>query len=202
MTTVLLAIGDRALRQACASALKNGGHVPVTVSRPLEAISLKVDWGVSLVDGSKLGRDVASYNGDRRLSIGLGMKDGVAASLPLPLVAQELLATIERLTGAPIDGRAEAPALGLDSRRRLALFAGREVELTRTEFRLLEVLLAAQPTEVPLVEILQSVWGFTEGKATSELVRAHVRNLRLKLTRLGLTDAVRSRRGRGYALVV
>ena len=74
--------------------------------------------------------------------------------------------------------------------------------LTRTELRLLEVLMQARPREVSVPDALRAVWGFTEGRATAELVRAHVRNLRLKLGQIGLGDAVRSRRGRGYALVL
>jgi DNA-binding response OmpR family regulator len=53
---------------------------------------------------------------------------------------------------------------------------------------------------VPLSDVLTAVWGTTEGQGTSELVRAHVRNLRVKLREIGLVDIVRSRRGRGYAL--
>jgi DNA-binding response OmpR family regulator len=34
------------------------------------------------------------------------------------------------------------------------------------------------------------------------VLRAHVRNLRMKLAQVGLPNAVRSLRGKGYALVV
>jgi DNA-binding response OmpR family regulator len=134
--------------------------------------------------------------------IGLGLDDSsLDASIPLPLVAERLLATLANLTAVSGTNERAGP-LALDAGRRLAVSDGREVALTRTEFRLLQVLLDHQPREVPLLELLQAVWGFTEGRGTSELVRAHVRNLRVKLGQLGLPDAVRSRRGQGYALVV
>ena len=90
----------------------------------------------------------------------------------------------------------------LDAAHRTAFANGREVALTRTEYRLLAYLLQHRPKEVPLPELLDAVWGFTEGRGASVLVQAHVRNLRLKLARIGLADAVRSRRGRGYAFVL
>ena len=48
-------------------------------------------------------------------------------------------------------------------------------------------------------DVLDAVWGSHEGVGTAELVRTHVRNLRQKLVGIGLGDAVRVRRGRGYA---
>lgn len=79
---------------------------------------------------------------------------------------------------------------------------GREVILTRTEFRLLEYLLQRLPEEIPIPQLVSEVWGFSADTSTSDLVRVHIRNLRLKLQQIGLPDAIRSRRGRGYAFVV
>jgi two-component system catabolic regulation response regulator CreB len=74
------------------------------------------------------------------------------------------------------------------------------VPLTRIEYRLLETLYEHRPEDVSLQSLLIGVWGTTEGMGTAELVRTHVRNLRQKLAQLGLPDAIRSHRGRGYAL--
>ena len=206
MATILLAIGDTALREACVAQLEAAGHAPVLLDRPLAALTLarRVDWDAACVDASQLGRGSLGLLQATSLApiIGLGIEDAaLQASIALPLVAERLLSKLEELTGGG-ETQLQAGALRLDRGRRLALSYGREVTLTRTEFRLLEVLFEHQPGEVGLLEVLSSVWGYTEGRGTSELVRAHVRNLRAKLAEIGLPDAVRSRRGRGYALAV
>jgi hypothetical protein len=50
-------------------------------------------------------------------------------------------------------------------------------------------------------EILEHVWGFAPGTGTSEVIRAHVRNLRRKLQLLGAPrDVIWTVPGRGYRL--
>ena len=205
MATILLAVGDPALRAACIAQLEAAGHAPVLLDRPLATLTLghKLAWDVVCVDATKLGRGALRLLGadERAPVLGLGLEDdALRASIALPLVGERLLATLTELTTA--GGRVQTGVLQLNRGRRLAVSSGHEVALTRTEFRLLEVLFERQPGEVGLVEVLQAVWGLPEGRGTSELVRAHVRNLRVKLAKIGLPDAVRSRRGRGYALAV
>jgi len=205
MAVILLVIGDNLLREPCVRYLAHLGYGVIPIERPLAVLGLgaKVRWDIALLDDSPLGREALAAlsleRGDAKF-IGVGFSDErLQATLPRPVDGQAVADAIEALLGA----RAPGPlSLSLDAVRRTAAANGREVALTRTEFRLLEVLLEFQPREVPLLELLQSVWGFTEGRGTSELVRAHVRNLRLKLDHIGLADAIRSRRGRGYALVL
>jgi hypothetical protein len=206
VATILLAIGDSALRSACIAQLEAAGHAPVLLDRPLAALTLtrRVAWDAACVDGSRLGRATLGLLPATSPSpvVGLGVDDrALQSSIVLPLEAERLLSTLELVMSGG-EAALQAGALRLDRSRRLALSSGREVALTRTEFRLLEVLFERQPGEVGLLEVLSSVWGYTEGRGTSELVRAHVRNLRAKLAEIGLPDAVRSRRGRGYALAV
>jgi DNA-binding response OmpR family regulator len=190
-------------------ALHSAGHNPIVIERPLSALTVawKVRWDIACVDASVLGNEALSlFRGGNTASpvLGLGLEDGsLAACLALPLVAETFLANLQTaLTSAPRP-QDEAPDLRLDVQRRFALANGREIPLTRTEFRLLSYLFETQPREVPLTELLASVWGFTEdGRSASVLLRAHVRNLRLKLAQVGLGDAIRSRRGRGYVLVL
>jgi DNA-binding response OmpR family regulator len=206
LATVLLALGDSSLQQACLAQLEAAGHAPVLLPRPLAALTLarRVSWDAACVDGSETGRAALRLLPASSAApvLGLGVEDAaLRASIELPVAAERLLSALEEML-AGADAGLRAGALRLDRGRRLALSAGREVALTRTEFRLLEVLFERQPGEVSLIDVLSSVWGYTEGRGTSELVRAHVRNLRAKLAEIGLPDAVRSRRGRGYALAV
>lgn len=56
--------------------------------------------------------------------------------------------------------------------------------LTPTEFRLLDYLAQRQGWIVSTAELLEQVWGFYPGTGSSELVRAHIRNLRTKVRQL------------------
>jgi DNA-binding response OmpR family regulator len=208
LATVLLAIGDGSLRETCSTQLEAAGHSPLRLERSLalRLLSRTVIWDAVCVDASKLGNEalkaLVGAGWAETPVVGLGCKEpGVTASIPLPLDPERLLAALQRLR--PGNGvHASGCALRLDRSRRLAVSGERAAALTRTEFLLLEVLYERRPREVAAVDILQAVWGSMEGRSTSELIRAHVRNLRRKLLQIGMEDAVQSRRGRGYALAV
>ncbi len=197
MTTVLLAMGDNTLRNACKNELHAAGHATLVLDRPLAALSLasKVSWEVLLVDDTSFGRDALRTAGASGRVVGIGATSaGVHETLPLPLEAGRLLSALARTE------ELHRPGLTLDAGRRLARVDGSEVSLTRIEYRLLDALYRHRPDDVTLDRLLQDVWGSTEGMGTAELVRTHIRNLRHKLTQLGLPDAIRSHRGHGYAL--
>jgi two-component system response regulator MprA len=205
MPTVLLAVDDRTLLSPCRRLLEQRGYLTIPAGRALAVLSLAslVRWDVAVLDSSDVGRgalEALSLLPQAPL-IGIGIQDArLARSLPLPLVAESLLASLDAITRT--EGAPERSGLRLDPLKRIASFGGREVSLTRTEFRLLQLLYERRPAEVSLSEILLSVWGSTEGLGTSDMVRSHLRNLRRKLQSLELDDALRSRRGRGYALVL
>lgn len=202
MTTILLAVESSWLRLACKGLLENLGYSVLLLDRPLAPLSLSqvVDWDAAVVDESPLGLGALqtfTLLGDRPL-IGLGFSTpALSYSLALPLQAPELTAVLESALFGHLTLVAD---LRLDSVRSFASANGNGVHLTRTEFRLLQLLYDAHPGDVLLSEVLTTVWGSTEGKATSELVRSHLRNLRRKLGQIGLPDAIRSRRGLGYSL--
>jgi hypothetical protein len=196
MTTVLLALGNNTLRKACQSELGACGHTMLVLDRPLAALSLAsmVRWDVLVVDDTSFGRDALRTAGGSGRVIGIGVSSaGVHEAVLLPLQSGRLRETVERVTE-------RREGLMLDSGQRLARLGGKEERLTRIEYRLLETLYEHRPQDVALNDLLQEVWGTAAGMKTAELVRTHVRNLRQKLTRLDLPDAIRSHRGLGYAL--
>jgi len=205
MSIVILAVDRLALRIACEQGVRMAGHIAVNVDESLVASSMLTElaWDALVVDDSELGHTAWAVAHELRACapvVGLGLTDGnLTAAIDLPLSADRLAEVLHEVLRTNAQG-AEITFLHLDIARRVAVYDGREVELTRTELRLLQKLLSSHPSDVSIPEILQSVWGFTEGRGTAELVRAHIRNLRLKLLEIGLPDAIRSRRGVGYAL--
>ncbi|MDP2673504.1 MAG: response regulator transcription factor [Dehalococcoidia bacterium] len=79
---------------------------------------------------------------------------------------------------------------------------GVSVQLTPTEFRLVQYLAHRRGTIIPTEELLEKVWEFFPGTGSSELVRSHVRNLRSKLRiATGGAELVQTVPRRGYRLV-
>ena len=76
------------------------------------------------------------------------------------------------------------------------------VSLTQREFALLECLSAHSSRAVSAHKLLATVWGHVPESARPELIlAAYVLKLRRKLERIGLTGAIATIRGSGYALV-
>ncbi|MDO8614077.1 MAG: response regulator transcription factor [Dehalococcoidia bacterium] len=79
---------------------------------------------------------------------------------------------------------------------------GVSVQLTPTEFRLVQYLAQRRGTIISTEELLEKVWEFFPGTGSSELVRSHVRNLRGKLRiATGGAELVQTVPRRGYRLV-
>jgi hypothetical protein len=204
MATVLLAIGDSALRRLCEQTLAGAGHATVEISRPLELLDIgsRLRGDAVVVDGSRLGREALragapDYAG-RLIGLGVGSQD-LATTLELPAMARGIRDAVQRVTFVAAPERSN---LALEPGRRVASANGREVALSRTEYQLLDALLSRRGGVVTLDEAMESLWGAGDWTRNLSLLRAHMRNLRLKLAQVGLANAVRSRRGKGYALAL
>lgn len=101
-----------------------------------------------------------------------------------PYSAKELREAVERALAARHRSRPSVlliDDLQLDRATHELRGGGVQVQLTPTEFRLLEYLAQRQGAIASSEELLEKVWEFYPGTGSSELVRSHVRNLRAKL---------------------
>jgi DNA-binding response OmpR family regulator len=131
----------------------------------------------------------ASTVKDRVDGLGLGADD----YLPKPFDFSELVARVRAL------GRRSTPAtppalqageLTLDRSRRVAIRAGRRLELSPKEFSVLECLLAAGDRVVSSEELLERVWDEATDPFTTA-VKTTIRRLRAKLGDPPLIHTVR-----------
>ncbi|MDP9074228.1 MAG: winged helix-turn-helix domain-containing protein, partial [Actinomycetota bacterium] len=119
-----------------------------------------------------------------------------------PFALAELLARLRALLrrSAPLDGEVLRYAnLSLDPATREVLRAGRSIELTRTEFLLLELLLRNARQVLPREVIFDRVWGYDFG-ANSNSLEVYVGYLRRKTEAEGEARLVHTVRGVGYVL--
>jgi len=97
-------------------------------------------------------------------------------------------------------GRVLRPALVIDTDTRRALYHGKVVDLTRTEFELLRVLHGAPERVFTRQQLLDRIFGESYA-VTDRTVDAHIKALRRKLSQAGApADLVETERGVGYRL--
>ena len=125
---------------------------------------------------------------DRVEGLSLGADDYLAK----PFAFDELVARVRALArrSTPVTPPVlRAGDIELDPARRTVTRAGTQVELTRKEFGVLEVLLAASGSVVSSEELLERVWDEHADPFTTT-VRVTVMTLRKKLGEPGIIDTV------------
>ena len=221
---ILIVDDDRALRDALRRALVLGGYdtVPaesgeaalaeVTSSAP-DAVVL--DIGLPDIDGLEVCRRLRGA-GNRVPVLMLTARDAVADRidgldagaddyLVKPFDVGELRARLRALlrrTRSDGDGDADGQSfqeLRLDGTRHGVSVGESFVELTRTEYQLLELLMLNAGRVLPHNLIYERVWGYDFGPASNAL-RVYIGYLRRKLEQAGARPLLHTVRGVGYVL--
>ncbi|MFI7504310.1 response regulator transcription factor [Streptomyces sp. NPDC049687] len=149
------------------------------------------------------GRDAV---GDRIVALDNGADD----YLMKPFAAEELLARVRallrRATRRPPAPREPAAAdllafhdIAMDLSTRSVIRGGRLLDLTRTEYSLLEYLLRHPARVLSRAQILHDVWGL-DFEPTSNTLDVYVMYLRRKLETRGEPRLIQTVRGLGYML--
>jgi two-component system response regulator MprA len=220
---LLVVDDDRALREVLRRALELAGYeirLADSGSGALAEIASAVpdavvlDIGLPDIDGLEVSR-LLRREGNRVPILMLTARDAVSDRidgldagaddyLVKPFDIDELKARIRALlrrAGAESDGQGGLSfnELKLDAARHGVVVGEDFVELTRTEYQLLELLMLNPRRVLPHNMIYDRVWGYDFGP-TSNALRVYIGYLRRKLEEAGATSEIHTVRGVGYAL--
>lgn len=131
-----------------------------------------------------------------------GLECGADDYLVKPFAFEELLARLRALERRSRGSRTSEMVCGplrIDGLRRRAFCSGEPLDLTTTEFQLLEYLCRHAGEVVGRAQIEQQVWG-DDFDRQSNVVAVYVNYLRRKLEAAGCAGMIETVRGTGYRL--
>ena len=220
---ILVVDDEPAVREAVERALRVEGHDVLLAADGLEALealegrppdAVVLDVLMPRVDGLELCRRIRG-RGDRTPVLMLTARDGVSDRvagldagaddyLVKPFALEELLARVRALLRrASPEGDQQGPLryadLVLDPVSHEVTRAGRAIELTRTEFLLLELFLRHPRQVLTRSVIFENVWGYDFG-ARSNSLEVYMGYLRRKTEVGGEPRMLHTVRGVGYVL--
>ena len=221
LTSLLIVDDEPAVRQSLRRALGLEGYEVATVEDgglALEALAgadyeaVVLDVSMPVLDGLETCRRLRAA-GDRTPVLMLTARDaiddrvagldaGADDYLVKPFALRELVARLRALlrrTEEPSEPSLQFADLALDRLTREVLRNGRSIELSRTEFSLLEMFLEHPRRVLTRAQIFERVWGYDFGP-TSNSLGVYVGYLRRKLETDGEARLIHTVRGVGYAL--
>jgi two-component system response regulator MprA len=219
---ILVVDDDRSLRDALRRALGLADYEVETAGNGQQALgvaatgapdALVLDLGLPDMDGLEVCRRLrASGNrvpvlvltardavSDRIDGLDAGADDYLVKPFDLGELKARLRALLRRVDAPADPGALRFAELELDPDRHGVAVGDAFVELTRTEYQLLELLMRNPRRVLPHDVIYDRVWGYDFGPASNAL-RVYVGYLRRKLQEAGARNLIHTVRGVGYAL--
>jgi two-component system response regulator MprA len=220
---VLVVDDERAVRESLRRALElegygvelaaDGDEALVRLAARAEPDAVVLDVLMPRVDGLEVCRRVRA-RGSRVPILMLtaraevasrvaGLDAGADDYLPKPFALEELLARLRALLRRSADGTESGVLrfadLELDPALREVRRGGEPIELTRTEFNLLELFMRNPRQVLTRSVIFERVWGYDFGFASNSL-DVYIGYLRRKTEAGGRPRLIKTVRGVGYAL--
>jgi two-component system response regulator MprA len=162
--------------EVCRLLRREGNRVPVLMLTAHDAVSDRID------------------------GLDAGADDYLVKPFDIDELRARLRALLRRAGGeGDVDGGLSFGELKLDPARHGAVVTDTFVELTRTEYQLLELLMLNPRRVLPHSLIYDRVWGYDFGP-TSNALRVYVGYLRRKLEDAGSRPLIHTVRGVGYVL--
>jgi two-component system response regulator MprA len=222
MPTILIAEDDKQIREALDRILRFEQYDTIAVNDGAAALEAFVehepdaailDVNMPFVDGMSVVRRLREHG--NRVPVLLltartatadrveGLDSGADDYLPKPFELDELLARVRALLrrgdGAAVSAIHHVADLVIDTAKRTVMRGERAVELTKTEFDILELLARNADIVLSRSQIYEDIWGY-DFESSSKSLDVHVGYLRRKLEDGGEARLLHTVRGIGYVV--
>lgn len=134
---------------------------------------------------------------DELMSLNLGADDYITKPYNTHILLAHIAAVLLRVHGRRDNLTLTHKGLTLDIGRSRAVYRGNYVDLTKNEMGILKLLMHHKGTIVSRDELIQELWEMEEFVEDSTLT-VNINRLRRKLTDVGLSDYLITKRGQGY----
>jgi two-component system, OmpR family, KDP operon response regulator KdpE len=216
---VLVCDDEQQILRALRVILRDAGFEAVPANDGQEALDLAavsppdaaiIDLVLPDIDGVELCRQLREWTampiivlsavGDEEAKV-RALAAGADDYVTKPFGPRELIARLEanlrRVDPDPDEAAIEVHELSIDLATRVVRRSGEEIHLTPTEFDLLRLLVRNRGRLMTHRDLLVSVWGAGYGDDT-QVLRAHIANLRRKIEPAGARRYIRTDPGVGY----
>lgn len=195
--------------------LAHDGEEGLAFARTTEYDAIVLDVMLPKVDGFEICRRLRAGGSPARILMLTardavqdriaGLDAGADDYLVKPFAFGELLARLRALLrrdSAIKEGMLRVADLTLEPAAQRVQWAGRPLDLTAREYRVLEALMRRPGWIVSRESLIESVWGFdfADTSETSNLVEVYVGRVRRKLADQGAPALIQTIRGAGYRL--
>lgn len=217
---LLIVEDDRGVRESLARALEFEGYAVRTAPDGVEALraiasedpdAVILDVMMPGFDGMEVARKVRAKGnavpilmltarhevGDRVQGLDAGADDYLVKPFSLDELLARIRALLRRGGVSGERGSMELADLRMDPAARTVIRGDREIDLTKTEFDLLELLVFNQGIVVTRDVIYDRIWGY-DFETTSNSLDVYIGYLRRKLESAGEQRLVHTVRGVGY----
>ena len=222
MQKIMVIEDDTAIQEELALLLENEGYMPLVVTNftdiPGQAVLERPD--LILLDIGLPGRDgfslcaalrkavsapvifVTSRDAgvDEVRALSLGGDDYITKPYSVPVLLARIKAVLRRSSGEPEPADIlEAGGLRLSLTKGVVSANGKTAELTRNELQILACLMAHTGQIVSRADLIDALWD-NQIYIDDNTLSVNMTRLRGKLAKIGLPDAIKTRRGMGYQL--
>ena len=222
MQKIMIIEDDPPIREELTLLLKNEGYwpFPVTDFNDIPAQAVRECPDLILLDIGLPGRDgfslcaalqksvsasvifVTSRDAgmDEVRALSLGGDDYITKPYSVPVLLARIKAVLRRSCGGPEPSDVlEAGELCLSLTKGTVSAGGKAVDLTRNELQILACLMTRFGQIVSRADLIDALWD-NQIYIDDNTLSVNMTRLRGKLAKIGLPDAIRTRRGMGYQL--
>ena len=188
-------VGDYLAREGFAVELAHNGEDALRVAKAASPDVVVVDVMMPGIDGVEVCRRLRTFTDAYVLMLTaraeevdtlIGLSVGADDYLTKPFSPRELVARVKAMLRRPRQAAREEPQLRrfgeltVDPAAREVIVAGRQIDLTRLEFDLLDVLSARPRVAFTRRQLIEQVWG-ADWVGNEHIVDVHIAHLRRKL---------------------